>query len=170
MAVQVLTCAKWVCNHWSYTIQGGFVYSPITETIWRLHVHWVYTGSCWKVESAGHVISECFYRLKLRINMVQSTLLVAAIVDDSEPAAKLFCHTCRFMSTITNLSFWHSSSYTICEGIRAGLTWSPKNPPWVYIPRIVPSLRGTTTVMWCGQYHSKSQQHAWRNVHSHTSV
>ena len=46
--------------------------------------------------------------------MVQSTLLVAAIVDDSEPAAKLFCHTCRFMSTIANLSFWHSSSYTIC--------------------------------------------------------
>ena len=33
------------------------------------------------------------------------------------------------------------------------------NPPWGYKPGSVPSLKGTTIVMWCGQYHSKSQQH-----------
>ena len=36
---------------------------------------------------------------------------------------------------------------------------SLKNPPWGYKPGTVPSLKGTTIVTWCGQYHSKSQQH-----------
>ena len=29
-----------------------------------------------------------------------------------------------------------------------------QNPPWGYKPGTVPSLKGTTIVMWCGQYHS----------------
>ena len=40
-----------------------------------------------------------------------------------------------------------------------GYFWRVQNPPWGCKPGTVPSLKGTTTVMWCGQYHSKSQQH-----------
>ena len=36
------------------------------------------------------------------------------------------------------------------------LSCSLKNPPWGYKPGTVPSLKGTTIVMWCGQYHSNA--------------